>query len=153
MLRGDAATAAGLAAEVETQPRGALHDLALGSIAMAADDPSVAERLLTAAWKAGRAAGEAELAGIVALMTGMHWYGRLDAGATVRWCTEALAQFPPGTSTHAVAQTYLIHGLGYAGRTAEAAVVAGAADEHGGQQGDSVAQSPLSPRRHATDGR
>lgn len=25
----------------------------------------------------------------------------------------------PGTSTHAVAQTYLVHGLGYAGRTTE----------------------------------
>ena len=129
ILRGDAATAAGLAVEMETRSGGALRDLALGSIAIAADDPAAAERLLTAAWQVSRAADEMELAGIIALMTGIHWYGRLDAGATVRWCTEALARFPSDTSIHAVAQTYLIHGLGYAGRTAEAAAVAGAADE------------------------
>ena len=142
ILRGDAAAAADLAVEIETQSEGALRDLALGSIAMAADDPAAAERLLSAAWTASGAAGEAEAAGIVALMTGIHWYGRLDAEATIKWCTEALTHFPQNTSTHAVAQTYLIHGLGYAGRTTEAAGVAGAADGSSGNRG----QLWLNPR-------
>ena len=68
-----------------------MRDAVLGSLAMAAEQPGEAERLLTAAWAALDPAQDAEIAATVALMTAIHWYGRLDATATVDWCERALA--------------------------------------------------------------
>ncbi len=107
-----------------------MRDAALGSLAMVAEDPATAERLLGAAMDACDGPDDdPEAAGTIALMTGIHWYGRLDAAATVQWCGRAVALTAPGTATHAVAQTYLTHGLGYAGRTAESYAAAEAAQE------------------------
>ena len=65
------------------------------------NSPSEAERLLTAAWAALDPtrldpAQDAEIAATVALMTAIHWYGRLDATATVAWCERALAVIAAG---------------------------------------------------------
>ncbi len=144
MLRGDAARAGQLAAELRTRPGGPLPDVVSGSIAMAADDPESAERLLAQAWKSSDPA-DTETAGVIALMTAIHWYGRLDGAATVRWCSKALALLSPGTSIHAVAQTYLVHGLGYAGRPTESMSAAQSAQETPGNS-DRLWLSPRSAR-------
>ncbi len=126
VLRGDAATATTFASEIETYEEGPLRDLALGSIAMASDDPPTAEDLLGRAW-AGRAGIGQEEQAIIALMTGIHWFGRLNAAATVDWCERARAAADPSSPLYAVAMSYLLHGLGYAGRrddAVRAAVVA-----------------------------
>ncbi len=135
MLRGDAANAADYAADAGTYEPGPLRDVVLGSLAMAADDPVTAERLLTEAWRTSAPSADPEAAGIAALMTAIHWYGRLDAQATVRWCERALALIPPESSTYPIAQTYLVHGLGYAGRSGEAALAASPAQETPGAIG------------------
>ena len=116
--------------------------MVLGSLAMAADDPTTAEQLLTAAWRESALPEDPEAAGIAALMTAIHWYGRLDAQSTVRWCERALAVIPPESSTYPIAQTYLVHGLGYAGHTDEAALAAVPAQERPGE----MAQLWVNPR-------
>ena len=126
MLRGDAATAAGLTEGIATFAPGPFKDAILGSLAMAADDPADAQRLLTSAWAAG-AQDAAEVKASIALMTAIHQYGRLDAAATVQWCEQCLALIPPTNSMTGVALTYLIHGLGHSGRTAESMLAAAAA--------------------------
>jgi DNA-binding CsgD family transcriptional regulator/tetratricopeptide (TPR) repeat protein len=132
LLRGDAATATAFAAEIATFPAGPRRDAALGAIAIAADDLAVAERLLGSAWASRGRDADPEVDATIALMTAIHSYGRLDAAATVRWCRLALESLPSGTAMRAVAQTYLLHGLGYGGRTAESAAEAAAADERPG---------------------
>ncbi len=57
---------------------------------------------------------------ITALMIGIHWFGRLDASATVEWCERARAAADPASPLYAVAMSYLLHGLGYAGRQEDA---------------------------------
>jgi DNA-binding CsgD family transcriptional regulator len=128
MLRGDAATATGLAAEIATYAPGPFRDVVSGSLAMAADDPDAAQTLLAAAW-AARPDDDPELTATIALMTAIHRYGRLDAAATVLWCERCLALIPPSHSMTAVAQTYLIHGLGHSGRIAESFATADAAKQ------------------------
>lgn len=141
LLRGDAAAAADLADEVAAYPAGPLRDLVLGAMAMAAEDPLRAGDLLDRAWAAAgtrsgdgpgdQAAGEPRLhdvAAAVAVMQAIHQYGRLDAAGTVAWCERALAAADVGTGTetslHEVAVTYLVHGLGYAGRVDESLAAA-----------------------------
>jgi DNA-binding CsgD family transcriptional regulator len=144
LLRGDAAAAAAFAAEIATFPGGPLRDAALGALAIAAEDRAGAEALLASAWEA-RGPGEPEVDATVALMSAIHSYGRLDAAATVRWCRRALEALPPGTAMHAVAQTYLLHGLGYAGRAAESSAEATSADERPGDT-DHLWLNPRSAR-------
>ncbi|MHA6782109.1 AAA family ATPase [Pseudonocardia saturnea] len=144
LLRGDAATATAFAAEIARFPAGPLRDAALGALAIAAEDLSGAERLLASAW-ASRGHGpdaDPEVDATIALMTAIHCYGRLDAAATVVWCRRALESLPPGTAMHAVAQTYLLHGLGYGGRAAESSAESVSAD---GRPGD-VDHLWLNPR-------
>ncbi|MCW2720089.1 helix-turn-helix transcriptional regulator, partial [Pseudonocardia sp.] len=143
LLRGDAATAVAVADRVDTFEPGPMRDAALGALATAADDPDRAARLLGAAWAAR--GGDAEAEALTALLTAIHCYGRLDAAATVDWCRRALAVTERGTSTHAVAQTYLLHGLGYAGRTNESAAEATSADERPGDT-DHLWLNPRSAR-------
>ena len=71
LLRGDAATAASFAARSRRFAAGPLRDVVLGSLAMAADDPATAERLLTAPG-AGARPGRRSRGGrpTIALMTG-----------------------------------------------------------------------------------
>lgn len=137
LLRGDAAAAADLADEVATYPAGPLRDLVLGGMAMAAEDPVQAGGMLDRAWKeAGDGFGgvgrtvdpdptspdptSPDTTAAVAVMQAIHHYGRLDAAGTVAWCERALSAggvgAGPETSIHEVAVTYLVHGLGYAGR-------------------------------------
>ena len=142
MLRGDAANAGQYAADAAGYAPSALRDVVLGSLAMAADDPTTAEQLLTAARPESALPEDPEAAGIAALMTAIHWYGRLDAQSTVRWCERALAVIPPESSTYPIAQTYLVHGLGYAGHTEEAALAAAPAQELPGE----MAQLWVNPR-------
>jgi ATP/maltotriose-dependent transcriptional regulator MalT len=147
MLRGDAATATIFADVARTYPPTPLRDAVLGSVAMASENPAAAEALLTQAWAAlpaGADAAEAapadsETAAIIALMTAVHHYGRLNASATVDWCRRSLAALSastgsPAASLRAVALTYLVHGLGYAGRTAESVDAAASAQESPGDQ-------------------
>lgn len=136
LLRGDAAAAGDLADEVASYPPDALRDLVLGGMAMAAEDPVRAGQLLDRAWDDGRRADGAEDPGAtsaVALLQAIHHYGRLDAAGTVRWCERSLAAGDAGasveTSIHEVAVTYLVHGLGYAGRVGESLAAARAPDE------------------------
>jgi DNA-binding CsgD family transcriptional regulator len=136
LLRGDALTASAFAAEVAGYPDSPLREAALASLATAADDPQTAERLLAAAWAAGGGTDDPEVTSTIALLQAIHAYGRLDAGSTVTWCRRALASTTPGTSTHAVVQTYLLHGLGYAGRTAEATAESVSADAQPGDGGE-----------------
>ncbi|WP_420123263.1 AAA family ATPase [Nakamurella sp.] len=138
LLRGDAAAAADLADEVAAYPAGPLRDLVLGAMAMAAEDPVRAGDLLDRAWaEAGSTAPTADpetgeqlhdVAAAVAVMQAIHQYGRLDAAGTVAWCERALATADvgagPETSLHEVAVTYLVHGLGYAGRVDESLAAA-----------------------------
>jgi len=145
MLRGDAANAGQYAADAAGYAPSALRDVVLGSLAMAADDPTTAEQLLTAARPESALPEDPEAAGIAALMTAIHWYGRLDAQSTVRWCERALAVIPPESSTYPIAQTYLVHGLGYAGHSEEAALAAAPAQEMPGE----MAQLWVNPRSRA----
>lgn len=137
LLRGDAAAAVDLADEVASYPPDPLRDLVLGSLAMAAEEPGRAGQLLDRAWVAcenGSSAVDPEDVAVVALMQAIHRYGRLDADGTVSWCERVLAaignpdagasRVGPDTSIHAVAMTYLVHGLGYAGRVGEARTAA-----------------------------
>jgi DNA-binding CsgD family transcriptional regulator len=133
LLRGDAATAVSFAERLAAFAPGPMRDAALGALATAADDPVRAAELLTAA--AAAPGADAETEATIAVLTAIHSYGRLDAAATVTWCRRALALTDPATPTHAVAQTYLLHGLGYAGLTAESAAEAAAADERPGDTG------------------
>ena len=149
MLRGDAANAGQYAADAAGYAPSALRDVVLGSLAMAADDPTTAEQLLTAAWRESALPADPEAAGIAALMTAIHWYGRLDAPATVRWCERALAVIPPESSTYPIAQTYLVHGLGYAGQTDEAALAAVAGPGAAGRDGAAVGEPAVRARRPA----
>jgi len=147
MLRGDAATAATFADVARTYPPTPLGDAVLGSVAMASENPATAEALLSRAWAALQVGGEpakadaaeSETAAIIALLTAVHYYGRLDAAATVGWCRHALAALATSNSSSAgsltaVALTYLVHGLGYAGRTAESIEAATSAQELPGDQ-------------------
>ncbi len=143
LLRGDAATAATFADRIDTFAPGPMRDAALGALATAADDPARAALLLDAAWAAR--AGDVEAEVLTAVLTAIHAYGRLDGVATVAWCRRALAATERDTSSHAVAQTYLLHGLGYAGRAAEAAAEAAAADERPGDP-DHLWLNPRSAR-------
>ena len=142
MLRGDAATASGFAAEIAAYPNGPLREVVLGSLAMAADAPVAAERHLTAAWNACAPDEDVQVPGTVALMTAIHRYGRLDARATVDWCERALAVTSPGTAVRAIAQTYLVHGLGHSGRTEESVAASAAA----GEEPDDADHLWLTPR-------
>jgi DNA-binding CsgD family transcriptional regulator len=132
VLRGDAGTASGFRAEVESFPAGPLRDAVLGALATAADDPVTAQRLLADAWRSRAPDPEPEVEATVALLTGIHHFGRLDAAATVDWCRRAVAASAPHTALRATAQTYLLHGLGYAGRVAESPATAAAAEERPG---------------------
>jgi len=138
LLRGDAAAAADLADEVASYPPDPLRDLVLGGMAMAAEDPTRTGQLLDRAWaecvRLGPAA-DAEASAAVALMQAIHRYGRLDAAGTVSWCerVQRLSETStsPETSIHEVAVTYLVHGLGYAGRVDESLAAATAPLEAG----------------------
>ncbi len=145
LLRGDASTAATFRTEIESFPRGPLRDAVLGALATAADDAATAERLLTAAWEHRGSSPDPEVEATIALMTGIHQYGRLDAVATVDWCRRALATTTPRTSLHAVAQTYLLHGLGYAGLVPESFAAAEAAEPQPGES-DPVWLNPRGAR-------
>jgi DNA-binding CsgD family transcriptional regulator len=129
LLRGDAATAATFAGEVAAFAPGPLRAAVLGALATAADDPQGAGRLLEGAWAGADAGRDPDVAAIVATATAIHRYGRLDAAGTVDWCSRALALTSPGTAIHAVAQTYLLHGYGYAGDAVGAARAGQAADD------------------------
>ena len=128
VLRGDAGTAASFGAEIESFPRSPLRDAVLGSLATVADDPATAERLLGEAWRNRGADPTPEVVATIALLTGIHHFGRLDAAATVEWCRRALTATTPQTALHATAQTYLLHGLGYAGQVAESFATAAVAE-------------------------
>jgi DNA-binding CsgD family transcriptional regulator len=155
MLRGDAATAATYADVVASYAAGPLRDAVLGSLAMAAENPATAEQLLTRAWDSSASSvaddaatpADPETTATVALLTAIHRYGRLDAAATVLWCERALAAIASASissanSLRAVIMTYLVHGLGYAGRTAESIAAAKSASELPGDDG----QLWLNPR-------
>lgn len=130
LQNGDAASAAQHRAEVAAFAPGPHRDSVLGALTMAAGRPAEAEVLLRRAWTAcGEGAEEVdpELAATIALQNAMHTYGRLDGAGTVTWCARALERTGPDTVTRWAASTYLAHGLGYAGRTADSfAAVAGA---------------------------
>ena len=72
LLRGDAATASTFADEIATFTSSPLRDSVLGSLAMAADDPVTAERLLAAAWDARGPGADPEVDATIALMTAIH---------------------------------------------------------------------------------
>ena len=99
---------------------------------MAADDPTTAGHLLTRAWDLCKSDDDPEIVATVALLNAIHWYGRLDAAATVDWCERTLASMPPATSSYSVAVTYLVHGLGFSGRTAESVAAAVTAEQRPG---------------------
>ncbi|MET0865364.1 MAG: AAA family ATPase [Nakamurella sp.] len=152
MLRGDAATAATFAEVIRSFPPTPLRDAVLGSISMAYENPVAAGDLLSraAAAMTSEQPADPEVAGIVALLTAIHFYGRLDAAATVTWCRKALEALSiSGSSSadplRAVALTYLVHGLGYAGRTAESIEAATSARERPGQD-DLLWLNPRSAR-------
>lgn len=131
VLRGDAATATTFGSEIAGYEPGPLLDLALGALAMAADDPARAEQHLERSWNA-REGLDDETVAIIALITGIHWFGRLDAAATVEWCSRARDLVDPQGPLHAVALSYLLHGLGYAGRRDAAAHEADGAEARPG---------------------
>ena len=92
VLRGDAATARGFAAEIAAFAGGPLRDLVLGAVAETSDEPATAARLLESAWRAvEHTAADPDLVAIIAVLIGIHHYGQLDGAATVRWCTTALS--------------------------------------------------------------
>ena len=136
LLRGDAAAAGDLADEVASYPPDPLRELVLGGLAMAAEDQVRTAQFLDRAWAECDDPGgtvDPGVASAVALMQAIHHYGRLDAAGTVRWCERALAAGDAGrtaeTSIHEVAMTYLVHGLGYAGRVDESLAAATAPTE------------------------
>ncbi len=133
LLRGDAGLAATFRGEIESFPSGPLRDAVRGALATVSDDPATAQRLLTRAWDGRGPDPDAEVETTIALMTAIHHYGRLDGAATVQWCRRALARTVPRTALHAVAHTYLLHGLGYTGRVDESFAAAAAADERPGE--------------------
>ena len=128
LQNGDAASAAAHRGEIADFAPGAQRDSVLGALAMAAGRPAEAETLLRGAWSACREDTDPELRATIALQNAMHCYGRLDGAGTVTWCGRALEHTGPDTVTHWAASTYLAHGLGYAGRTAESFVAVAAAD-------------------------
>ncbi len=126
LQNGDLASAARHREEIAAFTPGPDRDSVLGALTMAEGRPAEAEELLHRAWAAAEH-GHPELAATIALQNAMHTYGRLDGAGTVTWCARALERTGPDTVTHWAATTYLAHGLGYAGRTAESfAAVAGA---------------------------
>ena len=123
VLRGDAATARGFATEIAAFAGGPLRDLVLGAVAETSDEPATAARLLESAWRAvEHTEADPDLVAIIAVLIGIHHYGQLDGAATVRWCTTALSS-TSHPSIRSVAETYLIHGLGYAGRSVDSYAV------------------------------
>ena len=89
VLRGDAATAATFASEIGSYEPGPLRDAAQGALATAADDPLAAERVARPGLETGAPSSIAKTAAIIALLIGIHWFGRLNAAATVEWCERA----------------------------------------------------------------
>jgi DNA-binding CsgD family transcriptional regulator/tetratricopeptide (TPR) repeat protein len=131
LQNGDAASAAQHRAEIAAFAPGPDRDSVLGALTMAAGRPGEAEVLLHRAWTAcvdDEENIDPELAATIALQNAMHTYGRVDGAGTVTWCTRALERTGPDTVTRWAASTYLAHGLGYAGRTAESFAVVTAAD-------------------------
>ena len=128
LQNGDAASAAEHRGEIAGFAPGAQRDSVLGALAMAAGRPADAEALLRRAWTACTADTDPELTATIALQNAMHSYGRLDGAGTVTWCRRALERTGPDTVTHWAASTYLAHGLGYAGQTAESFAAVAAAD-------------------------
>ena len=116
------------ASEIADFVPGAQRDSVLGALAVAAGRPAEAETFLRRAWAACRTDTDPELTATIALQNAMHCYGRLDGAGTVTWCQRALERTGPDTVTHWAATTYLAHGLGYAGRTAESFTAVAAAD-------------------------
>jgi hypothetical protein len=129
---GDAATAAAFADDVRAMPDSPLRDSVLGTVAMARDDPAGAEEMYQSAWKRCTAESTAdtdpEVAATIALQTAIHRFGRLDGGGTVEWCRRALELTGPRTAASRRVQTYLAHGLGYVGHTAQAFAAAEGAE-------------------------
>jgi DNA-binding CsgD family transcriptional regulator len=129
---GDAATAAAFADDVRAMPDSPLRDSVLGTVAMARDDPVGAEEMYQSAWKRCTAEStsdtDPEVAATIALQTAIHRFGRLDGGGTVEWCRRALELTGPRTAVSRRAQTYLAHGLGYVGHTAQAFAAAEGAE-------------------------
>ncbi len=126
LQNGDLASAARHRSRIAAFTPGPHRDSVLGALTMAAGRPAEAEELLHRAWEAAEP-GDPELAATIALQNAMHTYGRLDGAGTVTWCGRALDRTGPDTVTRWAATTYLAHGLGYAGRTAESfGAVAGA---------------------------
>ncbi len=154
LLRGDAAAAADLADEIASYPADPLRDVVLGSLAIAAENPSGAEQLLTRAWsqiEASPTTTDPEVRAVAALMRAIHCYGRLDAAGTVSWSERAIAAIEhdpkdsgSDTSIYPATVTYLAHGLGYAGRSGESRAVA-RAGEHG-DVADGIGPLWLNPR-------
>lgn len=128
LQNGDLASAAEHRREIADFAPGAARDSVLGALALAAGRPDEAENLLHRAWAACGPDTDTALTATIALQNAMHCYGRLDGAGTVTWCRRALERTGPDTVTHWAATTYLAHGLGYAGRTAESFAVAAAAD-------------------------
>jgi DNA-binding CsgD family transcriptional regulator len=131
LQNGDAANAAQHQAEIAAFAPGPDRDSVLGALTMAAGRSAEAEVLLHRAWEAcveNEENIDPELAATIALQNAMHTYGRVDGAGTVTWCTRALERTGPDTVTRWAASTYLAHGLGYAGRTAESFAVVTAAD-------------------------
>ena len=115
-------------AEIESFPHGPLRDAVLGSLATAADDPAAAERLLARAWRdaglgAGPGGGRDDRAADRRSTTTAGWTPRPPSTGA----TGAGRHRPARPPLHATAQTYLLHGLGYAGRVAESLATAAAA--------------------------
>ena len=153
MLRGDAATAASYADVVAAYAAGPASRRRAGLVGDGRPrtrprpraDRAWTSRLGVADDAATPA--DPEATATVALLTAIHWYGRLDAAATVHWCERALAAIASASissanSLRAVTITYLVHGLGYAGRTAESIAAAESASELPGDDG----QLWLNPR-------
>ncbi|MDX6300652.1 MAG: hypothetical protein QOF53_1866 [Nocardioidaceae bacterium] len=131
-LRGDAATARSLLDELSDFPPGPMRDVVAGAMAMAGETPARAQELLAAAWQRRPVDADPELTAIIALSNATHFYGRLNAEATVMWCERAL-EFSRQDSVRAVAGTYLVHGLGYAGRAEDSYLAAEAAQGRPGE--------------------
>jgi hypothetical protein len=129
---GDAATAAAFTDDLSAMPGSPLRDSVLGTAAMARDDPTGAEEMYQSAWKRcvaeSTADTDSEVAATIALQSAVHHFGRLDGGGTVEWCRRALELTGPATGVARTARTYLAHGLGYVGRTAEAFAAAEGAE-------------------------
>jgi len=125
---GDAATAVTFTDDLRGMPTDPLRDSVLGTLAMARDDPTGAEGRYESAWKRCDPDVDPEAAATIALQQAIHRFGRLDGSGTVEWCRRALELATPHTAVFRSAQTYLAHGLGYCGRTAEAFAAAEGAE-------------------------